>query len=74
MLEFLSRPANYFANLQSSYASTGGSNSGTGGNSNPLSGLTGIIANNPLTNGLSGLIGDSSLSRKVTSYVIAIRE
>ena len=63
MLEFLSMPGNYFSNLQSSYASSSGS---SGGNSNNiLSGVTGLLANNPLTAGLNGLIGDGSLSRKV---------
>ena len=62
MLEFLSMPGNYFSNLQSSYASSSGSN---GGNSNNiLGGVTGLLANNPLTAGLNGLIGDGSLSRK----------
>merc|ERR1719273_2309204 len=62
MLEFLSMPGNYFSNLQSSYASSGGS---SGGNSNNiLGGVTGLLANNPLTAGLNGLIGDGSLSRK----------
>ena len=67
MLEFLSRPANYFANLQSSYASSSGSSqsSGGGGSNSVLSGATGFLANNPLTDGLNGLIGDGSLSRKV---------
>ena len=67
MLEFLSRPANYFANLQSSYASSSGSSQGGGGggSNSALSGATGLLANNPLTDGLNGLIGDGSLSRKV---------
>ena len=69
MLEFLSRPANYFANLQSSYASSSGSSQGGGGggggSNSVLSGATGLLANNPLTDALNGLIGDGSLSRKV---------
>ena len=64
MLEFLSMPGNYFANLQSSYASSSGSNAGD--SNNILGGVTGLLTNNPLTTGLTGLIGDGSLSRKVT--------
>ena len=65
MLEFLSMPGNYFSNLQSSYASSSASGSNDGSN-NILGGVTGLLANNPLTTGLNGLIGDGSLSRKVT--------
>ena len=64
MLEFLSMPGNYFSNLQSSYASSSGSNGGS--SNNILGGVTGLVANNPLTAGINGLIGDGSLSRKVT--------
>ena len=64
MLEFLSMPGNYFSNLQSSYASSSASGSNDGSN-NILGGVTGLLANNPLTTGLNGLIGDGSLSRKV---------
>ena len=63
MLEFLSMPGNYFSNLQSSYASSTGSNAGD--SNNILGGVSGLLANNPLTAGLNGLIGDGSLSRKV---------
>merc|ERR1719356_1341090 len=68
MMEFLSRPGNYLANLQSSYASSGEGQAGAGGSNNLLSGATGLLTNNPLTGALtgavSGLIGDGSLSRK----------
>ena len=67
MLEFLSRPGNYFSNLQSSYASSGESEAGGGGSNNLLSGAAGLLTNNPLTGAVSGLIGDGSLSRKVKS-------
>ena len=73
MLEFLSRPGNYLANLQSSYASSGEGQAGAGGSNNLLSGATGLLTNNPLTGAVSGavsgLIGDGSLSRKVMSQV-----
>ena len=64
MLEFLSLPGNYFSNLQSSYASSSGSSASGGASDNLLGGVTGLLTNNPLTAGLTGLIGDGSLSRK----------
>ena len=68
MLEFLAMPGNYFSNLQSSYASSSSSGGSNGGDSgNILGGVTGLLANNPLTDGLNGLIGDGSLSRKVVT-------
>ena len=87
MLDFLSRPGNYFENLQSNgfkarpnqrpkkHKRPGGSRPqpNAGGNAaqnnnNPLSGVTSLLANNPLTGALNNIAGDGSLSRKDFVY------
>ena len=77
MLDFLSNPGDYFSNVQSSYAGGqgehsfggggGGGYKGGGGGSSGYQGGGG--ASNPaapgILDGLSGIIGDTTLSRKV---------
>jgi hypothetical protein len=78
MLDFLSNPGDYFSNLQSSYAGGEGDasfgeggeyNGGGGGGSGYSGGGGGASASNAaapgILDGLNGIIGDTTLSRKV---------
>ena len=59
---------------QNGFGSNNGNNNGNnddnGASNNPLSGLTGLLTNNPLTDAVNGVIGDGSLSRKVCFLLI----
>ena len=77
MLDFLSNPGDYFSNFQSSYVGGegdgsfggGGGYTGGGGGGSGYSGGGGASASNGaapgILDGLNGIIGDTTLSRKV---------
>ena len=77
MLDFLSNPGDYFSKFQSSYAGgegdgsfgEGGGFTGGGGDGSGYSGGGGASASNGaapgILDGLNGIIGDTTLSRKV---------
>ena len=77
MLDFLSNPGDYFSNFQSSYAGGDGDETfgggagynGGGGGGSVYNGVGGASASNAaapgILDGLNGIIGDTTLSRKV---------
>ena len=75
MLDFISNPGDYFYNFQSSYAGGegdetfgggGGYNGGSSGYSGGGGGASASNATAPdILDGLNGIIGDTTLSRKV---------